>query len=410
MKVASLILFVLLGICGIYGLSQEHALLVAGSKFYGNYRHQADVYHSFQIVKSHGIPESNIVVMHYDDIAYNKLNPFKGNVINQPNGPNVYIDIPKDYTRENVTSQNFLAVLRGDSNFTKGRKVLQTNENSTIFINLVDHGSPGQFEFPGTDWSDDFLTATDLVATLKQMWLLRKYKEVVIYVESCESGSMFNMILPNNIKVFATTAADPYSSSWGCYYDKQRRTYLGDVYSVNWMQNSDVANFYGESIHQQYALVKKETNTSHVCEYGDHSVSKNLLYKFLGNKMDVKRNLVNRAVMTQSDPVPSRRIDLIQKIKNLESLLVVPLNQLNTMHLDIAYNQFMLEYNQLRDAKAIFEKLKWNYPCLNKPFPGCAMSPVIPIHLSNFMTTNWVSKMTPYLTEVYSDLVYGRVN
>ena len=39
--------------------------------------------------------------------------------------------------------------------------------------------------------------------------------------------------------VFASTAADPYHSSYACYFDKRRRTYLGDVYSVNWMQDSD---------------------------------------------------------------------------------------------------------------------------------------------------------------------------
>ena len=39
--------------------------------------------------------------------------------------------------------------------------------------------------------------------------------------------------------VYATTAANPYESSYACYYDKKRQTYLGDVYSVKWMENSD---------------------------------------------------------------------------------------------------------------------------------------------------------------------------
>ncbi|PNI97619.1 LGMN isoform 18, partial [Pan troglodytes] len=39
--------------------------------------------------------------------------PTPGIVINRPNGTDVYQGVPKDYTGEDVTPQNFLAVLRG---------------------------------------------------------------------------------------------------------------------------------------------------------------------------------------------------------------------------------------------------------------------------------------------------------
>ena len=40
------------------------------------------------------------------------------------------------------------------------------------------------------------------------------YKELVFYLEACESGSMFQT-LPKDIGVFATTAANAQESSWG---------------------------------------------------------------------------------------------------------------------------------------------------------------------------------------------------
>ena len=49
----------------------NYAVLVAGSSGYSNYRHQADVCHAYQILHKNGIPDSNIVVMMYDDIAHN---------------------------------------------------------------------------------------------------------------------------------------------------------------------------------------------------------------------------------------------------------------------------------------------------------------------------------------------------
>jgi len=46
------------------------AVLVAGSSEWMNYRHQADVCHAYQILHKNGIPDSNIIVMMYDDLAH----------------------------------------------------------------------------------------------------------------------------------------------------------------------------------------------------------------------------------------------------------------------------------------------------------------------------------------------------
>lgn len=47
------------------------AVLVAGSNGWYNYRHQADLCHAYQILHQNGIPDSNIIVMMYDDLAQN---------------------------------------------------------------------------------------------------------------------------------------------------------------------------------------------------------------------------------------------------------------------------------------------------------------------------------------------------
>ena len=46
----------------------------------------------FQIVHDHGVPDENIIVMMFDDIAHNDQNPRKGVIINRPNGPNVSLE------------------------------------------------------------------------------------------------------------------------------------------------------------------------------------------------------------------------------------------------------------------------------------------------------------------------------
>ena len=43
--------------------SSHWAVIVAGSKVYSNYRHQADACHAYRIVQRNGIPKSNIILM-----------------------------------------------------------------------------------------------------------------------------------------------------------------------------------------------------------------------------------------------------------------------------------------------------------------------------------------------------------
>nr|XP_020035387.1 legumain [Castor canadensis] len=256
-------------------------VIVAGSNGWYNYRHQADACHAYQIIHRNGIPDEQIIVMMYDDIANSQDNPTPGIVINRPNGTDVYKGVPKDYTGEDVTSQNFLAVLRGDAEAVKGRgsgRVLNSGPQDHVFVYFTDHGATGILVFPNDD-----LHVKDLNETIHYMYEHKMYQKMVFYIEACESGSMMNH-LPHDINVYATTAANPSESSYACYYDEERGTYLGDWYSVNWMEDSDVEDLTKETLHKQYQLVKSHTNTSHVMQYGNKSISAMKLMQFQGMK------------------------------------------------------------------------------------------------------------------------------
>lgn len=259
------------------------ALIVAGSNGWYNYRHQADTCHAYQILHKNGIPDENIVVMMYDDIANNPSNPTPGIIINKPNGDDVYKGVPKDYTKEDVTPDNFLNILKGNKQAMSGigsGKVIDSGPNDHVFVYFTDHGATGLIAFPS-----DELMAHDLIAALDEMYENKKFSKLVFYLEACESGSMFYKKLKNNIDIYATTAANPYESSYACYYDKKRQTYLGDVYSVKWMENSDAVDLTKETLMKQFQIVKEETNTSHVMQYGDMDYVKDDLDEFQGDGM-----------------------------------------------------------------------------------------------------------------------------
>jgi len=92
------------------------AVLIAGSRSWANYRHQADVCHAYHVLHDiGGIPEEQIIVMMADDIADNDDNPYPGTIINVPHGKNVYKGVPRDYTGDDVNKHNFQRVLLGES-------------------------------------------------------------------------------------------------------------------------------------------------------------------------------------------------------------------------------------------------------------------------------------------------------
>jgi legumain len=176
-------------ILGMVTATTDHwAVIVAGSNGFWNYRHQADVCHAYQIMKRNGIPESNIIMMSYDDVANDPENPFPGQLFNKPNGTDVYAGCKVDYKGDAVTPANFLNILKGNAAGVTGGngKVLKSTENSKVFINFADHGAPGLIAFP-----NEYLYANDLNATITYMHEHKMYKEMVLYIEACESGSMF---------------------------------------------------------------------------------------------------------------------------------------------------------------------------------------------------------------------------
>lgn len=96
------------------------------------------------MTKISNIPKEKIIVFATDDLAYSSLNPTKGKIINEPKGKNLYQDLSKEYTRDEVTVENFLKVLNGDQQLAaKGKKVLNSKFDENVLIYFSGHGSPG---------------------------------------------------------------------------------------------------------------------------------------------------------------------------------------------------------------------------------------------------------------------------
>jgi len=268
----------------------QYAVLVAGSKGWDNYRHQANVYHAYNVLISKGIPADNIITMAYDDLANHTSNPFPGQVFNKPTylkpGKDVYAGVKIDYRGDAVNTTNFLCILFGDSETCGGNRVLKTTQNDSLLLYFSGSGSPGIFNFP-TD--DDYLHETDFVGALALAQWETIFNEMVIYFDSDQAGSMF-ADLPNNTKIYAVTSSNPTESSFSKYCApdnfvgaKSLGTCLGSLFSVNLWENLESVDSSKQTFQEQFGILTNQVTKSHPQQYGDLNITTEVVGNFTGN-------------------------------------------------------------------------------------------------------------------------------
>jgi legumain len=273
------------------------AVIVAGSKDYNNYRHQADACHAYQIMRAKGILEANIIMMAYDDIADSDQNPFPGKLFNKPTakgvpGTDVYAGCKIDYRGHAVTPENFVKVMTGDG----PGKVLKSTSEDNVFVYFVDHGGVGLVYFPGFV----AMHRQDMGEALLTMKKKSMFKRLVFYLEACESGSMFeDLDIPG---IYAMTAANARESSWGEYCfpndvvnGKHLGTCLGDEFSIHMLEDFDMETGNSEALEKQYGIVKAETKRSHVSQFGDLSFTSEPVSDFVGKGLGQGANFSSGA-------------------------------------------------------------------------------------------------------------------
>ena len=357
-----------------YTSGENWAILACGSSGYINYRHQADVFHVYQSLIKRGFSKEHIILFAYNDIAYNPKNPFPGEIYNRPDGPNVYEGVKIDYSNFNVNPKTYLSVLKGDTQNGKLKKVLNSTSNDNIFMYFSDHGIAGAIVFP----NNQFLYADELEETFKFMKNKKMYKNIVFYLESCYSGSMFNNI-NSDLNVYSLTAANPSEESLATYCypqdvvkGKEMHTCLSNEFTSNWLDDSDSRINFNEilsksdnnindnlnenySNHEQYIYVKKMTKNSHVQEYGNLSIGDLPITYFQSSSdtdidYDKKKEREKSKEVKEYEEIKKRIADLdlddddFNYIKNENNVLEdeeidnLPLNLFEQYNLEEKYN------------------------------------------------------------------------
>lgn len=169
------------------------AVLVCTSRFWFNYRHMANTLSLYRTVKRLGIPDERIILMLADDMACNARNKYPAQVFNNENHRlNLYGDnVEVDYRGYEVTVENFLRVLTGRHETAVPRsKRLLSDEGSHILLYMTGHGGDEFLKFQDSEE----LQSHDLADAVKQMKEKRRFKELLIMVDTCQAATLFSQL------------------------------------------------------------------------------------------------------------------------------------------------------------------------------------------------------------------------
>ena len=195
-----------------HGHGNNWAVLVAGSRYWFNYRHIANVLSIYHSIKKLGIPDSQIILMLPDDMACNDRNVFKGQMIashattkydrhhsNELTGNIIEIydsDIEVDYRGEECSVENVLRLLTNRHSIdTPLSKRLNTNKDSNILFYITGHGGDEFLKFH----DKEEIQSNDISDAISIMRRQSRYNEILFVIDTCQASTLYKTITSDNV-------------------------------------------------------------------------------------------------------------------------------------------------------------------------------------------------------------------
>ncbi|KAI6175650.1 hypothetical protein M3Y97_00713000 [Aphelenchoides bicaudatus] len=273
--------------------SSIHAVIVSAAPGVGpgcSYSLSMDIEsaRAYHALITGGVPAENIIVFMDGQIINDRnCNPYPGHLYKDPERSVDFLPLLRvDYAgKENMTKNNFLAVIQGNKDDVKGGsgRVLNSTENDYVLFYHGGHGDVGQFQWPN---SKHGLTKKELHNALKVMQQKKMFKQLAYFVSTCHSGSMFENALDPNGLVYAMTGANADESelSSGCFPfpDGSDDYCTGSEFTFAWFNNTDRNDLTKETLSVQYEFMKAQIASSHACHFGNMKIASEFASIFEG--------------------------------------------------------------------------------------------------------------------------------
>lgn len=242
------------------------ALLISPSTSWANYRHQADVFAMYQLLKKHGYDDEHIIVIAEDNLADCKENAdYPGQIFVENGGDNVHKDVKVDYHFSDLTREDIADIMLGKQS-ARLPEVFHTTKSSDILFFWSGHGASDD----GPIWGDEdalYCFGSERIKDIvEQMHQEGKYRRMMFAIETCFSG-LWGKALSGIPDVISITAANAYEPSKADVQNRELGVFLSNAFARSFRDaiNSNPSI----SIRDLYLQLAKTTTGSHVSLYNE---------------------------------------------------------------------------------------------------------------------------------------------
>ena len=184
------------------------AVLVCSSRYWFNYRHFANTLSVYKLLRDRGYDDDHIILMSSMEPACDSRNPFPGEIIatrraNVDPLVNFYDENVKiDYRGPECSVDTFSRLLTGrTSSNTPIRRKMQLDENSNVLIYMTGHGGNEFFKFHDSQE----ISSQDMGYIFRDMHAKKRYKEIMLVIDTCQASTFANHIDAPNIYTLASS-------------------------------------------------------------------------------------------------------------------------------------------------------------------------------------------------------------
>ena len=259
-------------------VTDRWAVVISPSTTWSNYRHQADAFAMYQLLRQHGYDDDHIVLIVEDNLANDERNVFPGNIyVERSKDPaaasdplvndNVRKDVKVDYHFNDLQAADLADIMMGRSS-ARLPEVIHPTASSDVFFFWSGHG--GSLEGPlwGNEDADEYFgkdRIRNIVAEMSaQNGGTRMYRRMMFAIETCFSGHWGDALkgLPD---VLVLTAANEQESSKADVHDPELRVYLSNAFARTFRRQMALKSDI--TIYELYRELFTTTKGSHVTIY-----------------------------------------------------------------------------------------------------------------------------------------------
>lgn len=247
------------------------AVIISPSTTWSNYRHQADAFAMYQLLRNHGYQDDHIVLVVEDNLAYYESNKYPGEIYvergDADKGALVNDDVRKnvvvDYHFNDLKPEDIADIMLGRQS-ERLPHVIKPTETSNVFFFWSGHGGNREGPLWGNEDATEYFGTQRIHDIVSEMNNQNMYRRMMFAIETCFSGKWGEAIsgLPD---VLVLTAANPYEYSKADVHDKQMGVYLSNAFARTFRNQVD-AN-HNILIYDLYRNLYRTTIGSHVTIY-----------------------------------------------------------------------------------------------------------------------------------------------